>query len=118
MLARFGLQAFAAAQTALPLVVLMLLAYLLGRRFLPRYAVPLTLAASVVYVVVNGQFNAGALTLQWAVPVFTRARIQLQRLRQPGAAAVHRHHGLAKPAGRGGQSARPGTTCRSPGSSP
>jgi benzoate membrane transport protein len=71
VLARFGLQAFAAAQTALPLVVLMLLAYLLGRRFLPRYAVPLTLAASVVYVVTNGQFNAGALVLQWAVPVFT-----------------------------------------------
>jgi benzoate membrane transport protein len=71
VLARFGLQAFAAAQTALPLVLVMLLAYLLGRRFLPRYAVPLTLAASVVYVLANGQFNAGALTLQWAVPVFT-----------------------------------------------
>ncbi|MFC3683865.1 benzoate/H(+) symporter BenE family transporter [Hydrogenophaga luteola] len=71
VLARFGLQAFAAAQTALLLVVLMLLAYLLGRRFLPRYAVPLTLLVAVVHVVVNGQFNAGALTLQWAVPVFT-----------------------------------------------
>ena len=71
VLARFGLQAFAAAQTALPLVVLMLLAYLLGRRFLPRYAVPLTLLGAVVTVVANGQFNAGALTLQWAVPVFT-----------------------------------------------
>ena len=71
VLARFGLQAFAAAQTALPLVVLMLLAYLLGRRFLPRYAVPLTLLVAVVTVVANGQFNAGALTLQWAVPVLT-----------------------------------------------
>ena len=71
VLARFGLQAFAAAQTALPLVVLMLLAYLLGRRFLPRYAVPLTLLVAVAYVMTKGQFNAGALTLQWAVPVFT-----------------------------------------------
>ena len=71
VLARFGLQAFAAAQTALPLVLVMLLAYLLGRRFLPRYAVPLTLAASVVYVVANGQFNAGALVFEWARPVFT-----------------------------------------------
>lgn len=71
VLARFGLQAFAAAQTALPLVVLMLLAYLLGRRFLPRYAVPLTLLVAVAYVMAKGQFNAGALTLQWAVPVFT-----------------------------------------------
>ncbi len=71
VLARFGLQAFAAAQTALPLVVLMLLAYLLGRRFLPRYAVPLTLLVAVAYVMAKGQFNAGALNLQWAVPVFT-----------------------------------------------
>lgn len=71
VLARFGLQAFAAAQTALPLVALMLLVYLLGRRLLPRYAVPLTLLAAVAYVLANGQFNAGALVLQWAVPVFT-----------------------------------------------
>ncbi len=71
VLARFGLQAFAAAQTALPLVALILLAYLLGRRTLPRYAVPLTLLAAVAYVLANGQFNAGALVLQWAVPVFT-----------------------------------------------
>ena len=71
VLARFGLQAFAAAQTALPLVALMLLVYLLGRRALPRYAVPLTLLAAVVYVVMRGQFNAGALVLRWAVPVFT-----------------------------------------------
>ncbi len=71
VLARFGLQAFAAAQTALPLVALMLLVYLLGRRTLPRYAVPLTLLAAVAYVAANGQFNAGALVLQWAVPVFT-----------------------------------------------
>lgn len=71
VLARFGLQAFAAAQTALQLVVLMLLAYLLGRRFLPRYAVPLTMLVAVATVMANGQFNAGALTLQWAVPVFT-----------------------------------------------
>jgi benzoate membrane transport protein len=71
VLARFGLQAFAAAQTALPLVALMLLVYLLGRRLLPRYAVPLTLLAAVGYVLARGQFNAGALVLQWAVPVFT-----------------------------------------------
>lgn len=71
VLARFGLQAFAAAQTALALVVLMLLAYLLGRRLLPRYAVPITLLAALAYAFANGQFNTGALTLQWALPVFT-----------------------------------------------
>ncbi|MDM7942076.1 MAG: benzoate/H(+) symporter BenE family transporter [Hydrogenophaga sp.] len=71
VLARFGLQAFAAAQTALVLVVLMLLAYLLGRRLAPRYAVVITLVVSVAFVVLRGQFNAGSLTLALAMPVFT-----------------------------------------------
>jgi benzoate membrane transport protein len=56
VLARFGLQAFEAAQTALPLVALMLLAYLLTRCALPRYAVPITRLVSVSYVMLAGQF--------------------------------------------------------------
>jgi benzoate membrane transport protein len=71
VLARFGLQGFAAAQTALPLVLLMLTTYLLGKRFLPRYAVPLTLLIAVVYVVARGQFNVAVLQFSLAVPVFT-----------------------------------------------
>jgi benzoate membrane transport protein len=71
VLARFGLQAFGAAQTALALVVLMLLVYLVSRRLVPRYAVVFTLLAGVAQVVGTGRFNAGALTLEWAVPVFT-----------------------------------------------
>jgi benzoate membrane transport protein len=71
VLARFGLQAFGAAQTALGLVVLMLGVYLVARRFAPRYAVVFTLLAGVAQVVLGGRFNAGAITLEWAVPVFT-----------------------------------------------
>jgi len=71
VLARFGLQAFGAAQTTLGLVVLMLLVYLVSRRLAPRYAVVFTLLAGVAQVVAAGHFNAGALTLEWAVPVFT-----------------------------------------------
>jgi benzoate membrane transport protein len=71
VLARFGLQGFVAAQTALPLVLLMLLAYLLAKRFLPRYAVPLTLLIAVVYAVVQGQFNTTYLQFSLAMPVFT-----------------------------------------------
>ncbi len=71
VLARFGLQAFGAAQSDWPLVVLMLLAYLLGRRWLPRYAVPLTLLAAVCWVVLQGRLQSEALTLEWARPVFT-----------------------------------------------
>ena len=50
VLARFGLQAFAAAQTALPLVLLMLAVYLLSRRWAARYAVVITLAVAVAFV--------------------------------------------------------------------
>src|SRR6218665_4227600 len=54
VLARFGLDAFIAAKTALGLVLLMLAVYLLGRRFLPRYAVPLTLLAAIAYCGLRG----------------------------------------------------------------
>lgn len=77
VLARFGLQAFGAAQSALLMVLLMLLAYLLARRFAPRYAVVLTLLVGIAQVVASGRFNAAALTLEWAVPVFTAPRLSL-----------------------------------------
>ena len=56
VLARFGIAGFAAAQTALPLVLLMLSTYLLGRRFMPLYAVPLTLLFAILFVAVQGGF--------------------------------------------------------------
>jgi benzoate membrane transport protein len=71
VLARFGLQAFAAAQTALPLVLLMLATYLAGKRLAPRYAVPATLAAAVAFVALRGDMAWGAVTFQLAVPEFT-----------------------------------------------
>lgn len=71
VLARFGLQAFAAAQTALPLVLLMLATYLAGKRLAPRYAVPATLLAAVVFVALRGAMAWGAVTFQLAVPEFT-----------------------------------------------
>ena len=71
VLARFGLQAFAAAQSALGLVLAMLLAYLLGRRFVPRYAVPLTLIVAIIFVAMNGQLAGADLTFSLTLPVFT-----------------------------------------------
>lgn len=71
VLARFGLQAFEAAHDARLLVLLMLLAYLLGRRWVPRYAVPLTLLVAVLTVSTQGQLQTSALKVDWAVPVFT-----------------------------------------------
>ncbi len=70
VLARFGLQAFTAAQTALPLVVLMLLSYLLVKRLSPRYAVPITLLIAIIYVAINDLFTTSRVVFELAKPVF------------------------------------------------
>lgn len=77
VLARFGMQAFAAAQTALPLVVLMLVSYLLARRLFPRYAIVATLAVAVAYTAGRGQVAVSAIHFGWAVPVFTPPEFSL-----------------------------------------
>jgi len=71
VLARFGLEAFLAARTALPLVLLMLLSYLVARRLLPRYAVPMTLLVAIVFVAARGELAWSAVHFSAAVPVFT-----------------------------------------------
>jgi benzoate membrane transport protein len=102
VLARFGLQAFSAAQTALPLVVLMLASYVIARRLLPRYAVPVTLVAGVTFAAFKGQMAWSAVSFSTGRAGLYRAAVQRQRAGQPGAAAVRGDHGLAEPAGRGG----------------
>ena len=77
VLARFGLQAFAAAQTALPLVLLMLAVYLLSRRWAARYAVVITLAVAVAFVAQQGQMAWSAVQLELAMPVFTAPQFSL-----------------------------------------
>ena len=71
VLARFGLQAFAAAQNALPLVLLMLLTYLLGKRFVPRYAIPLTLLFAIIFVASRAQLTLANVHFSLSIPVFT-----------------------------------------------
>src|SRR6476659_2315170 len=58
VLARFGLQAFLAAQTALP-------------RVLPRYAVPLTLGVGIAFAALRGELAWSAVHFSLALPVFT-----------------------------------------------
>jgi len=71
VLARFGLDAFIALKSAFTLVLLMLAAYLIGRRLWPRYAVPGVLLAGVVAAAAMGQLQLGG--VQWGLtqPVFT-----------------------------------------------
>ena len=70
VLARFGIAGFAAAQTALPLVLLMLFTYLLGRRFIPLYAVPLTLLFAILFVAGQGEFSNVVIPTGLTWPVY------------------------------------------------
>ena len=78
VLARFGLEPFLAAKSALGLVLLMLGVYLLGRRLLPRYAVPLTLLAAIVYCALRGELAWSSVHFALAMPVFVMPQFSWQ----------------------------------------
>lgn len=69
VLARFGIQAFAAAQTALPLVLLMVGTYLVARRMAARYAVVFTLMVGILWVLMTGQMAWSMEPVRLAMPV-------------------------------------------------
>jgi benzoate membrane transport protein len=71
VLTRFAVDAFASLQTEFALVFTMLIAYLVARRLLPRYAVPLVLLAGVCVAALQGRLLMGAVAWDWATPVFT-----------------------------------------------
>ncbi len=80
VLARFGLQAFGAAATDLALVLAMLAAYLIARRFLPRYAVVVTLAVGILQALASGRMAWQPLPLALAQPVFTAPEFSARAL--------------------------------------
>ena len=71
VLVRFGLDAFVAAQSQLALVLAMIMAYLVGRRFWPRYAVVGVLAVGVAIVAATGSLRPAGVAWSLTVPVFT-----------------------------------------------
>jgi benzoate membrane transport protein len=71
VLARFGLDAAGAAVSAPLLVVLMALAFLLGRRAWPRYAVPGVLGVGVGVAALQGRMAWGQVAFEIAAPVWT-----------------------------------------------
>jgi len=77
VLARFGMDAFLAAKSALPLVLVMLAAYLVGRRAWPRYAVPGVLAAGTAFAAAQGQLQLGGVAFTLTAPVFVRPEFTL-----------------------------------------
>lgn len=78
VLARFGLDAVGSVKTAPGLVLAMTAAFLIGRRWWPRYAVPGVLLAGVAVALLQGRLSfAGVDTSQllaqpaWTMPQFT-----------------------------------------------
>ncbi len=71
VLARFGLDAFVALKSAFALVMAMWLAYLVGRRWWPRYAVVGVLAVGTAIAAAGGQLHLGAVQWGLTVPVYT-----------------------------------------------
>lgn len=70
VLFRFGVDVFVSMQTELVMVSLMFATYLLGKRFLPRYAIMLVLAVGLGYAALQGSIRYEALSLTLAAPEF------------------------------------------------
>lgn len=70
ILLRFGLEAFASLQTQLVLVLATFVAYVLSRRWLPRYAVIVTSAVGVAVAAAKGLLSTDHLAVQLTRPVF------------------------------------------------
>lgn len=77
VLLRFGIDAFAAMETQLGMVLTMFAVYLLARRLLPRYAVILTLLVGIAFAGALGLLRVDGLSLQLAKPVFTTPTFSL-----------------------------------------
>ena len=75
VLLRFGLEVFVSMGSQFGMGVAMFATWLVGRRWLPRYAVILTLAVGIAFAVVQGQLHLQGVTLQLAVPVWTTPQL-------------------------------------------
>jgi benzoate membrane transport protein len=71
VLARFAMDAFTSLKLAFGMVLAMFIAYLVGRRAWPRYAVPVVLAVGVLWAGLTQQMQWGAVQWTLTLPVFT-----------------------------------------------
>ncbi len=70
ILLQFGLNVFTAMSVNAALINGMLLVYLLAKRFMPRYAILLSLAVGILITAIQGQLHFTALSLQLTSPVW------------------------------------------------
>jgi len=80
ILLQFGVGAFGGATIDPLLVGHLFLAYVLLKRFSPRYAVVGLLALGLVFLVAQGRIDLSGLRFQLAIPVFTRPEFSLNAL--------------------------------------
>ncbi|GGY13457.1 benzoate/H(+) symporter BenE family transporter [Paludibacterium paludis] len=69
VLVRFGMNVFTAMQGSLALVLPMFAAYLVMRRYRPRYAIPVVLLLGTIIAAWQGSLHADALRMELASPV-------------------------------------------------
>ena len=74
VLLRFGLDVFVAMKTQFGLAFAMFIAYLVERRWQPRYAVILALALGILIAAFQGLLHLGEVRLELATPVFITPR--------------------------------------------
>ena len=77
VLTRFGLDAVLQVRTAPGLVLVMVAAFLAGRRWWPRYAVPGVLGAGMAVAALQGRLHLGAVDWAWATPEFVMPQFTL-----------------------------------------
>ncbi|MBZ9556622.1 MULTISPECIES: benzoate/H(+) symporter BenE family transporter [unclassified Modicisalibacter] len=70
VLLRFGIDAFAALRVDFPLVGAMCAAYLIGKRWLPRYTILLVLATGLAVAWAGGDIETQRTALRFAAPAF------------------------------------------------
>lgn len=77
VLLRFGLNVFTSMQAQFVLVFAMFLAWLLARRWSPRYAVVITLAIGVAIAAFQGQLHLGDVRVTLAQPIWITPKFSL-----------------------------------------
>lgn len=80
ILLQFGLNVFTALQANPMLVLPMLLVYLLGKRWLPRYAILLALLVGIIVSVMQGELHSPSVSLQLTLPVWIQPQWSWQAM--------------------------------------
>ncbi|MES3674857.1 benzoate/H(+) symporter BenE family transporter [Halomonas elongata] len=80
VLLRFGLDLFMAMERNLSLPLAMCVAYLAGKRFWPRYAIPMVLAVGIAMALFEGSLHLGEVTPALASPDFIMPSFSLSAI--------------------------------------